>query len=651
MPRPFSLLLACLFTSVIGPSFAADPLPELAPIPRRLPAKGIEVPEAKGKELATKLAILKARVEKLPEAKHRPDIEVLTKAVDYALRYGEFYNEKDFAKADWALKLAEERLDQAEKGEFPWLTATGLVVRGYRSKIDDSCQPYGLVIPAKEKFDPAAPLYVWLHGRGEQQTDLHFLHGRAMSVGDIAPAGSIVVHPFGRQCIGWKSAGEIDVLEAVDAVETERYPKAKVPRVLMGFSMGGAGVWHIAAHYPRMWSAVGPGAGFSETAKFMKYKPADFPPEIEQTMWRNYDVPDYVRNLFNLPVIAYSGEIDGQIQAARVMEEAYLAHGKKLPHLIGPKTAHSIHPETKKEWLKQLDEAARQAKGKKPPFTSFQTQTTRYAFGIGGGIFSLEKHWSDARLDVDWSQPNKAIITTKNATRFMIGRGGRMVETVTIDGQDLAFGPGQYNKVDGKWAPMASIKEVISREPGNLIKRANLQGPIDDAFLEPFLVVVPSGKSTNPLVERWVKFELDHLRDRWRAVFRGELRLKNDSEVTDEDLAKYHVVCWGDFTSNKLLAKMQDKLPLKWSDKELSFRGKTYDAAGHVPVLIYPNPLRPGKYVVVNSGPTFREFDDANNSLQNPKLGDWAVVDLSVAPGIRWPGKIAAAGFFDEEWK
>src|SRR5262245_9502973 len=113
---------ACFFSVFIASiSFAADPLPELAPIPRRLPAKGtVVVPEAKGKEQAAKLAALQGRVEKLDDKKHhRPDIEVLTKAVDYALRYGEFYGEKDIAKADWALKLAEERLDQAEKGEFP----------------------------------------------------------------------------------------------------------------------------------------------------------------------------------------------------------------------------------------------------------------------------------------------------------------------------------------------------------------------------------------------------------------------------------------------------------------------------------------------------------------------------------------------------
>jgi hypothetical protein len=54
---------------------------------------------------------------------------------------------------------------------------------------------------------------------------------------------------------------------------------------------------------------------------------------------------------------------------------------------------------------------------------------------------------------------------------------------------------------------------------------------------------------------------------------------------------------------------------------------------------------------VFNSGPTFRESHDRTNSLQNPKLPDWAVIDVSVPPDGNLPGKVAAAGFFNEEWK
>ena len=61
--------------------------------------------------------------------------------------------------------------------------------------------------------------------------------------------------------------------------------------------------------------------------------------------------------------------------------------------------------------------------------------------------------------------------------------------------------------------------------------------------------------------------------------------------------------------------------------------------------------LNPNRYIVLNSGFTYREYDYLNNARQTPKLPDWAVVDLNEPPGTRWPGKIADAGFFDEHWR
>ncbi|MFP6602512.1 MAG: hypothetical protein VB862_08285, partial [Pirellulaceae bacterium] len=65
----------------------------------------------------------------------------------------------------------------------------------------------------------------------------------------------------------------------------------------------------------------------------------------------------------------------------------------------------------------------------------------------------------------------------------------------------------------------------------------------------------------------------------------------------------------------------------------------------------YPNPWNDQKYVVLNSGPTHREGHDRTNSLQNPKLPDWAIVDLRQVPDALLPGKIVATGFFDESWQ
>ena len=64
-----------------------------------------------------------------------------------------------------------------------------------------------------------------------------------------------------------------------------------------------------------------------------------------------------------------------------------------------------------------------------------------------------------------------------------------------------------------------------------------------------------------------------------------------------------------------------------------------------MPVLIYPNPLNPKRYVVINSGFTFREYDYLNNARQVPKLPDFAVVDIDVPVSSRAPGGIVTAGF------
>ena len=78
---------------------------------------------------------------------------------------------------------------------------------------------------------------------------------------------------------------------------------------------------------------------------------------------------------------------------------------------------------------------------------------------------------------------------------------------------------------------------------------------------------------------------------------------------------------------------------------------KTYSSDHHVPVLIYPNPLNPKRYVVLNSGITFREYAYLNNARQIPMLPDYAIIDVNTPAGTQHPGGIATADFFNERWE
>jgi hypothetical protein len=124
-------------------------------------------------------------------------------------------------------------------------------------------------------------------------------------------------------------------------------------------------------------------------------------------------------------------------------------------------------------------------------------------------------------------------------------------------------------------------------------------------------------------------------------------------DVTADDLARYHLILWGDRQSNLVLSSVltSEQFPIRWNTTSVAVGATKFPASHHVPVLIYPNPLQPSRYVVVNSGMTFREGHDRTNSLQNPKLPDWAVLDISERPTAEAAGRVVLTDFFDERWR
>jgi len=186
---------------------------------------------------------------------------------------------------------------------------------------------------------------------------------------------------------------------------------------------------------------------------------------------------------------------------------------------------------------------------------------------------------------------------------------------------------------------------------GTLQKRHGLQGPIDDAFLSRFVMVRPTGETKNAKVGKWVESELKHAVEHWRKQFRGEITPIDDTTIDEKMIASSNLVLWGDPQSNKVLAKIADKLPIRWNAEGKIVLGKqSYDASHHIPAFIYPNPLNPKKYVVLNSSFTYREYDYLNNARQIPRLPDWAILDVDQPATSQRPAGIAAAGFFDERW-
>ncbi|HWB04711.1 MAG TPA: prolyl oligopeptidase family serine peptidase [Verrucomicrobiales bacterium] len=660
-------LLFCSFLFAVH-VFADGPADNVADKVRRQPPAGVAIPDEARKSLTDEAARLGAAIEAAkaelkgkPVLTFLPDVQIFHKAVDWALRYDEFFNLKQTEWAAQQLKDGFTRLEALKKGETPWLAQTGLVPRGYVSKIDGSVQPFGLVVPAS--FNANLPwewnLNCWFHGRGETLTELDFIHQRQTSPGEFTPRDTIVLHPYGRYCNGQRFAGETDFFEALETVKRDyRIDEDRI--AVRGFSLGGAACWHIATHHAWQWCAANPGAGFSETEQFLnffqneKLKPYSW----ERKLWNLYDSTAVAGNLFNCPTVAYSGEKDRQKQAADLMAIAMKKEGMELTHIIGPNTAHSYEKGAKAQVQKSIDRLAWLGKVSIDANLRFQTFSLRTNKAGWIRLDGLEDHWRKA--DLTAHNGTDITVTTTNVSAFTIkagpGEGTDIAlrdegSTVIIDEQKLDVKKTtasdrswevSFRKKDGRW-------EEGTLE--GLRKKHGLQGPIDDAFMDSFIFVRPTGTAANEKAGAWAKAEMERAIEHWRRHFRGDSRVKNDAEVTDEDIKSANLVLWGDPSSNSVMAKVAPKIPVSWSSTEIKAGTKAFPAADHALICIYPNPLNPERYVVFNSSFTFREYDYLNNARQTPKLPDWAIIELNTPPGSRYPGGIPLADFFGEKWE
>ncbi|HKB89746.1 MAG TPA: prolyl oligopeptidase family serine peptidase, partial [Opitutaceae bacterium] len=579
-----------------------------------------------------------------------PDVQIFHKAVDWALRYDEFFDPKQIDFAKKLIAQGQERIKQLRAGEAPWLTQTGLVVRGYRSTLDGSIQPYGLFVPPDSYPNDATPfrLEVWLAGRGDKRSELAFLAESETGPLQFTPSHTIVLRPYGRFCNAIKFAGEVDVFEAMAAVRRQ-YSIDPMRMIVAGFSMGGASTWHLATHHPTLWCAASPGAGFAETAIYTKALASgkEPPPWWEQKLWNWYNATSYAGNLFNCPTIAYSGEIDPQKESADLMEEAMAKEGLKLERLIGPQTAHKYHSQTKEELAKRLDALANKGREPMPKEIHLTTYTLQYPDAAWIALKGLTQHWERSDVRGTFAGGHSVTLTTNNVTALRIGIDG--VTEMNIDGQKLTFLPPTnvdsvtVHKQGDTWS-FGDLDNTLRKVPG-------LTGPIDDAFMSSFIFVRPTGKPLNEKNGAWIEAEMTRAMKMWRDIFRGIAPTKDDTALTGEDIFAKNLILWGDPSSNQVIAKILEGLPIQWTATKLVVKGITYDATDHLPILIFPNPLNPKRYIVLNSGMDFRDDAYGSNALQTPKLPDWAVIDLTTPPGPRWPGKIADAGFFDEVWQ
>lgn len=564
----------------------------------------------------------------------RADVEIYLKAAEWMVRHGEYYANETPKQTLAVLDAGIARARAAADGKTPWREIRGKpVIRGNVSPVDGSIQPVSILIPAdRTSSSPGYAIEVILHGRDGKLTEVKFIAGKENAKSNTTN-NRIQVEVYGRGNNAYRWAGEQDVYEAIALVRRSLDLPPSTPVLLRGFSMGGAGTWHIGLHNPSAFAAISPGAGFTTTHGYIKNLKTL--PDYQERCLRIYDAVNYAENVFHVPTVAYSGEIDPQKAAADHIEAVVktMKDPVRFVHLVAPGLEHKQPP----EWLAKIESEFDKHLAKPRPNelqrVRFVTHTLRYATCDWVQIEGLDRHYDRSLVD---AIPNgdTVQITTQNITRLKLN--SPKIRTVIIDGTSLsANATGTYVKVDGRWTA------AKAEDSSGLRKRPGLQGPIDDVFHTPFRVV---GPTSDGVAASYAKAALARFENEWDKYFRGRL--------PKTDHGNQSVLLFGDPVSNPEIQKLLPKLPITWTAEKLIVNNVEYDARTHVPVLIYPHPELAGRYVVLNSGHTFRAADlNGTNALLYPRLGDWAVLKPNPTKTDPAAAEVVAAGIFDENWQ
>ncbi|MBN9120080.1 MAG: hypothetical protein J0I06_13100 [Planctomycetes bacterium] len=658
----FAAVAAVVAVNEPAPASAQDKKDEKKVQPKFDPPKAVKPDEATLKTIKDKTDELRKAVAALKEKKIPDDVlievEIYLKAAENIVRFSEWYTANS---GKWALTTLDQglaRAKQAEGGKAVWRDAPGKwVVRAYRSQVDDSIQPYAILLPHDYGQDPKKKwrLDIVLHGRDASLTEAKFI---ATHQG-TAPKGLgyVQLEVYGRGNNAYRWAGETDVMEAMIAgmrptggdevtVDLNRF-------VLRGFSMGGAGTWHFGLHRPGWFCVIGPGAGFTTTHGYIANLPKELP-DYQEKCLRIYDAYLYAENAFNVPVVAYSGEKDAQKKAADNIENALKAFKEplKFTHLVAPGLEHQMP----KEWQEKAEAEYRKYadRGRADPALRVRLVAYTPRYGLCDWVFATALGTTYERAVVDATRKGgTATVTTTNVRRLELYklRDGAPVTRVVIDGQTIDLNPGAETVRLLKRDKWELTPEDKPDAPAALEKRIALQGPIDDAFMERFVLVGPDRNGWHPIPVKHAAADLAQFAKLWDRYFRGAPLTAGLFDWKER--RPRNLVLFGDPQSNSLIAKVLPKLPITWTKDKLVVNGVEYDPKTHVPVLIYPNPLNENRgYVVINSGHTFKEADlKGTNALLYPRLGDWAVIKPTPTDKDPAAYEVVAAGLFDENWQ
>jgi len=162
------------------------------------------------------------------------------------------------------------------------------------------------------------------------------------------------------------------------------------------------------------------------------------------------------------------------------------------------------------------------------------------------------------------------------------------------------------------------------------IKNERLHGPIQDAFTNRYVVVWGDNEKAEKFSEVSKKVAA--------ALAKGAPCF-SDVNLPEEMIETHNLILVGSTASNRWLARINEKLPVRIEKDKIITGGEAQDGNRSAFILIYPNPLNSHRYVAVFSAlyaEAMEKVPEAYRQMKALHPADAGVFELTDSNEIRW---------------
>jgi predicted esterase len=546
---------------------------------------------------------------------------------------------------DQLMEIAE--LEQAQAGGVGGAHAHGMVRLAYVDDVDGSVQWCRAYLPANYDPQRAWPMVVVLHGYNPPNP----AYIKWWSIADRHDRfadmyGAIIIHPMGRYNTGYNGIGDRDVVRAV-ALAKQRFSVDEDRVSLMGFSMGGGGTWHVGTRHPDLFASLVPIYGGFD---YRFYLPEDFIPKLGPWERLRFDKDSsfaQAEQLLDLPIWVIHGDADQVVDPAhsRYAVRMLQRWGYNVRYWEVPGLGHEDPGELREPFQWMLA----QRRNTRPSHVRVRAGDLTYAAAYWVRITQRDDPMAFVTADAQFTGPNALQLDTDNALEVILTPPAPLVNPaqplrVVWNGEERTLPFDNQGR---------AVLRAAGYAPAGLVKTPAVDGPLFDLETTPF-AIVQGTTSPDPMMRRLCEQQAQRAVRDWEVYQHATPRLFKDTEISDEDLARYSLALIGGPADNAITKRLSDRLPLQVSSNEIAIDGRAFPVRDAVVRMIYPHPLNPERYVVVLAATSpaglylAGSLPDLANSL------DFCIMDgrmPDAGQGRQEERVLPAMGVFDRNWR